>query len=386
MQGSSSSGDAAPSATVTPATARRKEALRQAAASHVALSGLLERPLSHTSADAVLGELELQLDGSRRGGGRSLDERLEANDDEATATDHHHPDDSPSTQGVHTISMAASMARKFSMDLSAMSDLGKRSTRARAADDSALPRSDAEREEAFDGKAALSRRVAALRQREIELEQQLADVTHAHRRVKEELTSSARAFQMKSATVERLEATAAAERDRAATLEQQLSGMRSERDHATRALANEAARREEAAAQLAHRERELGALRARADELERTTADATERARAAEQATATQRQRLEGRLAELDLALLGEASERAAADERANERTAALRVRASAHARVPPSRARLPLTAPRRMAPSCAMHSSQWRRLNARVNPSTLLASARSSSVLFSIC
>lgn len=47
----------------TPSNARRQEVLRHAAASHVALSGLLERPLSFPSASTAISTLEQQLMG-----------------------------------------------------------------------------------------------------------------------------------------------------------------------------------------------------------------------------------------------------------------------------------------------------------------------------------
>ena len=276
--------------------------MRAAAASHVALSGLLERPLSLSSASAVLSDLEHHLSDAGRKQARWRDE-LGATSQRLSGA----PAPPPSQEAVHV-----SLLRR---ELHSLEEKAQRA-----------------------GTPQRQRQAEELRQRVAGLEQELAAGTHACWRAKEDLGASQRALHAKSVALERVETEMVKEKGRAAALLKQLSEAQGERDAATRRLSVEASQREEAEVRLRRSEFNEEALAAARDE-ERARLRAIQHAKAEAAAAAAtaaaaagadeaaRRRQLEERINELELALLAEASERGTTEQRGVERLAAVSVK-----------------------------------------------------------
>ena len=176
-----------------------------------------------------------------------------------------------------------------------------------------------------------------LRSRSVEgeLQQQLAEVTHASWRCKEELAGAERTLRGKQEEASRLAAALATEEGRASMLEKQVLEVRHERDAVQQQASVATARRADVEAQLRESEREVRALREAADRSEAAFAERSEvfRARHAKEAAAAtaeltqaaeERRRLEGQISEMQMALATEAAERGSEERAHADRIAAL--------------------------------------------------------------
>ena len=206
----------------TPSTARRQQVLRHAAASHVALSGLLERPVYFSSASSVLSDIEQHLNdaGKKQARWRGMTDMASSSQRLSAG----------STASIEEAIHVSLLCREL-----------------HALEDGVLAK----------GSSALQE----LRQRASDLEQELAAGAQTCRHAKEDLATSQRAVLAKSAALERAETETVREKSRCGALMKQLAEVQGERYIAVRRLESEVAGRADVQARLTQTEQTLTSSR-----------------------------------------------------------------------------------------------------------------------------
>ena len=199
------------SPSVTPATARtaRQAVLRHAASTHATMAALEQQPtFSVAPASAVLAELEEHLKESRA---KQAKWKAVSNSTAGWRLTSYGPRSTP--EWVHTHLLRDELA-------SLENDVAR----------GTIAKVRLERDRLLDDLAKDKRRAVAA---EGELQQQLAEVTHASWVAKETLASSERSLRSKEEELSQVKVLHATEAGRCRALEKQVADMRAERDAST---------------------------------------------------------------------------------------------------------------------------------------------------------